>query len=84
MFVTSRQAHWMRDLPILEILSVLLLLRICAWYDYRQRLMLVNGYQSRMVCQQILNKVQNRSHLGGDDYVMGPLSFVCLEECPLS
>ena len=36
--------------------------------------MLVNGYQSRMVCQQILNKVQNRSHLGGDDYVMGPLN----------
>ena len=36
--------------------------------------MLVNGYQSRSVCQQILNKVQNRSHLGGDDYVMGPLS----------
>ena len=41
---------------------------------YRQRLMLVNGYQSRMVCQQIVNKVQNRSHLGRDDYVMGPLS----------
>ena len=33
MFVTSRQAHWMRDLPILKILSVMLLLRICAWYD---------------------------------------------------
>ena len=27
-----------------------------------------------MVCQQILNKVQNRSHLGGDDYVMGTIN----------
>ena len=35
---------------------------------------IVNGYESRSVCQQILNKVQNRSHLGGDDYAMGPLS----------
>ena len=33
---------------------------VCEWIIY-----------SRMVCQQILNKVQNRSHLGGDDYVMG-------------
>ena len=36
MFVTSRQAHWMRDLPILKILSVMLLLRMCACYDNRQ------------------------------------------------
>ena len=35
MFVTPRQAHWMRDLPILEILSVMLLLRLCAWYDFQ-------------------------------------------------
>ena len=28
--------------------------------------------KSSMVCQQILSKVQNRSYLGGDDYVMGP------------
>ena len=26
MFITSRQAHWVRDLPILKILSVMLLL----------------------------------------------------------
>ena len=27
MFETSRQAHWMRDLPILKILSVLAMIR---------------------------------------------------------
>ena len=38
------------------------------WLD---KLTLVNGLKSYGVSTDI-NKVQNRSHLGGDDYVMGP------------
>ena len=37
MFETSRQAHWMRDLPILKILSVLAMIRqayVCEWIKF--------------------------------------------------
>ena len=51
MFVTSRQAHWMRDLPILKILSVMLLLG-CVLAMIRQAYV-VNGLKSYGVSTDI-------------------------------
>ena len=66
-FQTGPLDAWLTYLK--NLISYVIVKDVCLlWLD---KLMLVNGYQSRMVCQQILNKVQNRSYLGRDDYVMG-------------
>ena len=44
MFVTSRQAHWMRDLPILKILSVLAMIRQAYVSEWIKVVWCVNRY----------------------------------------